>query len=56
MLGKIEIAPDLSTARTLLHTRMPMGSVIKSSPPSRHPPSDEPHDPRLQRGDTLVVE
>ena len=29
MLGKIEIAPDLSTARTLLHTQMPMGSVIK---------------------------
>ena len=29
MLGKIEIAPDLSTARTLIHTQMPMGSVVK---------------------------
>jgi monoamine oxidase len=29
MLGKIDIAPDLSTARTLLHTQMPMGSVVK---------------------------
>jgi monoamine oxidase len=29
MLGKIEIAPDLSHARGLIHTQMPMGSVIK---------------------------
>jgi monoamine oxidase len=29
MLGKLDIAPDLSTARTLLHTQMPMGSVVK---------------------------
>jgi monoamine oxidase len=29
MLGKIEIAPDLSQARTMIHTQMPMGSVIK---------------------------
>lgn len=29
MLGKIDIEPDLSTARSMLHTQMPMGSVIK---------------------------
>ena len=29
LLGKIEISPDLSTARQLIHTQMPMGSVIK---------------------------
>jgi monoamine oxidase len=29
MLGKIDIAPELSTARTLIHTQMPMGSVVK---------------------------
>ncbi len=29
MLGKLAITPDLSSARTLLHTAVPMGSVIK---------------------------
>jgi monoamine oxidase len=29
MLGKLDITPDLSTARTLIHTQMPMGSVVK---------------------------
>jgi monoamine oxidase len=29
MLGKIDVRPELSVARSLIHTQMPMGSVIK---------------------------
>ncbi len=29
LLGKIDIEPELSTARTLLHTQMPMGKIVK---------------------------